>query len=484
MTQGNNEINKLKIDKNSILFKLWTYFSGFSIIILLTLWLLQTVLFGYVYESLKIHEVTKVGNTLRNEYNSENFQDILTTYANTKGLNISVLDEDGVFLYPITWFQLIKSSRNYMPRDTFERFFGVLDGENIKYKVTTMRFEEQSEPRIIYSGYLGEEGGKKHYVFIDTILKPVDVTVDVTKRILIIVTILSLFSGLFLAYFLSKRLSRPLVIMSNTAKALADGDYNVVFKKGDYTEIDNLSNTLNYAKDELTKTIEVRKDLIANVSHDLKTPLTVIKSYGEMIRDISGNNEKLRNDHLNTIISEADNLTNFVNDLLDLSKIESELDEIKRIEFDLSEIVEKVAKRFQFFRGSPINFEIFTHGDTRIFADKSKIEQVVYNFINNAINYSKEDNKIILKVIEEEDGVIFHCIDHGIGIADKDINDIWDRFYRVSNNHTRPAVGTGLGLYIVKTILNIHKFKFGVNSKLGEVSDFFFIADKPKKINN
>ncbi|KGF36866.1 HAMP domain-containing sensor histidine kinase [Peptoniphilus lacrimalis] len=472
------EIKKIKIDKNSILFKLWTYFSLFSIIILITLWLLQTVLFSYVYETLKIHEVTKVGNTLRNEYNSDNFQDTLINFTNSKGLTISVLDEDGAIVYPVTWFQLIESSKSYMSRNTFDRFFGTLERENLKYKVTTMRFEKDSEPRIIYSGYLGENGGKKYYVIIDTVLKPVDVTVDVTKRILLMVTILSLFSGMFLAYFLSRRLSQPLVRMSNTAKALADGDYNVYFKKGEYTEIDNLSKTLNYAKDELTKTIEVRKDLIANVSHDLKTPLTVIKSYGEMIRDISGNNEKMRNEHLNTIISEADNLTNLVNDLLDLSKVESELEDIKKQDFDLAEVVEKVAERFKYFKGFPINFQIYTHGNTKIVADKKKIEQVIYNFINNAINYSKDDKEIILKIIESDKGVEFHCIDHGIGISEKDIKDIWDRFYRVSNNHTRPSVGTGLGLYIVKTILNMHKFPYGVNSKLGQGSDFYFVGNR------
>ncbi|WP_071027219.1 sensor histidine kinase [Peptoniphilus raoultii] len=481
MTQENKNFEKIKkinIDKDSILFKLWSYFAVFSIIILVCLWLLQTVLFGYVYENLKIHEVTKVGNNLRNEFDKGNFQDLLLNYVNTKGLNISVFDEDGVIIYPITLLDLIKSSRTYMTMETFDKFFGSLQRENLKYKVTTMRFDKEDEPRIIYSGYLGKNEGKKYYLFIDTVLKPVDVTVDVTKRILMIVSVLSLILSLLLAFFLSKRISRPLVKMSNTAKELAHGNYNVNFKKGEYTEIDNLSNTLNYAKDELTKTIEVRKDLIANVSHDLKTPLTVIKSYGEMIRDISGSNEKMRNDHLNTIISEADYLTNLVNDLLDLSKIESELEDIKLEKFDLFDLTGKVTDRFKHLTDSPIDFKIEREGNTEIFADKRKIEQVIYNFINNAINYSKSSNEILLKIFESEEGVEFHCIDHGIGIDESEINSIWDRFYRAGTNHTRPQVGTGLGLYIVKSILNLHSFKFGVNSKINEGSDFYFIGKK------
>ena len=234
-----------------------------------------------------------------------------------------------------------------------------------------------------------------------------------------------------------------------------------------------------YAKNELTKTIEMRKDLVANVSHDLKTPLTVIKSYGEMIRDISGPNETLRNKHLETIISETDKLTALVNDLLDLSKIESNLEEIKKENFDLKEAANEVLDRFKINQNySDYTFETDFSGDTRILADRSKINRVIYNLINNAINYSPVNKNIKIIVSGDEDKTEFHCIDKGIGISEDDVKGIWDRFYRVRDNHTRPEIGTGLGLYIVKTIMELHGFEYGVNSKLGEGSDFYFIAQK------
>ena len=478
MTQEIKEIKKIKIDKNSILFKLWEYFVIFAGLILISIWLFQTVFLSSFYETMKIREVTKVGNELRNEYESSDFETKLSNYANTKGLEIKVLDENGAWVFPLRLFdEFVERPR--MIWENFDKFFGSLKRDNRTYKIYTVKYENLKDPSIIYAGYLGITDGEDYYLYINSVLKPVDATVDVIRRMLIIISFLSLIFASITAYFVSKRLSRPLVRMSNTAKELAAGDYKVKFKKGEYTEIDNLSNTLNYAKNELTKTIEMRKDLVANVSHDLKTPLTVIKSYGEMIRDISGPNEELRNRHLETIISEADNLTDLVNDLLDLSKIESNLEEIKKEEFDLNDSLGEVLDRFKINKNcSDYKFIVESKGNTKIKGDKSKIKQVIYNLINNAINYSPDNKNIKIIISGDENITEFHCIDKGIGIREEDIEEIWDRFYRVRDNHTRPEIGTGLGLYIVKTILELHNFEYGVNSKINEGSDFYFIGTK------
>lgn len=478
MTQEVKEIRRIRIDKNSILFKLWKYFVSFAALILISIWLFQTVFLSSFYETMKIHEVTKVGNQLRAEYESEDFETKLSNYANTKGLEIKVLDETGAWVFPLRLFdEFIERPR--MIWENFDKFFGSLKRDNRIYKIYTVRYENLKDPSIIYAGYLGNTNGEDYYLYINSVLKPVDATVDVIRRMLIIISFISLVMALIISYFVSKRLSRPLVRMSNTAKELAKGDYKVEFRKGEYTEIDDLSNTLNYAKDELTKTIEMRKDLVANVSHDLKTPLTVIKSYGEMIRDISGPNEELRNKHLETIISEADNLTALVNDLLDLSKVESNLEEIKKEEFNLEDSLYYVLDRFKINKNfSEYKFNIKSEGNTKIKADKSKINQVIYNLINNAINYSPDNKEIEIVIKGDSMFTEFHCIDNGIGIKEEDINGIWDRFYRVRDNHARPEIGTGLGLYIVKTILELHDFEYGVHSKFGEGSDFYFIATK------
>lgn len=473
------EIKRLKIDFHSILFKLWKYFVCFALLVIIFLWLFQIAFLSSFYETMKIHEVTKVGNQLREEYQSEDFERKLSNYANKKGMEIKVLDDKGRWEYPLKMFEALV--RPKMLPENFDKFFGALQRENLLYKVYTVRYPNLEDPSIIYAGYLGTNGTTSYYLYINTVLKPVDATIDVIKRILVMISILALFSGLIIAYFVSKRLSRPLVRMSNTAKELARGNYNVDFTKGSYTEMDELANTLNYAKDELTKTIELRKDLIANVSHDLKTPLTVIKSYGEMIRDLSGENREKRQEHIQIIINEADHLTSLVNNLLDLSKMESKLEDMKYLPVNLVELTKNVVERLEVLRRQE-GYEIViqAQGNTTVTGDATRLEQVIYNLLTNAIKYSKNNRKIEIKIFGDEEQTQFHCIDYGIGIPKQEQKEIWDRFSRGSKNRTRSESGTGLGLYIVKSILLNHGFQYGVESKLGEGSDFYFIANKEK----
>ncbi|MBP2025823.1 sensor histidine kinase [Peptoniphilus stercorisuis] len=477
MTQ---EDKLIKVDRNSIMFKFWKYFSGFAAIILIALWLLQIVFLNNFYESMKIREVTKIGNYLRSEYNSPDFEYQILNYSQKKGMNIEVIDEEGHLIYPFNWVEALFKPK-VMDEQTFNEFFSSIINGKEKYRVFVVKFPNLENPTLVYAGYLGLTDDVKYYITIKTSLDPVDSTIDILKKMLIIVSILSLGVSVVLSYFMSKRLSKPLVDMSKTAKKLGSGNYDISFRKGDYTEIDDLADTLNYATTELTKTIEMRKDLIANVSHDLKTPLTVIKSYGEMIRDISGNNEEKRNEHIETIIRESDNLTTLVNDLLDLSKMESNLEEINFIPVDLKNTTAKIVNRFEFQKEKDgYVFNLDFKGDCIVLGDEKKLEQVIYNLINNAINYSKAEKIITIKIEEKDNKVRFDCIDKGIGIKEDELEDIWERFYRVRDNHTRPSVGTGLGLYIVKNILELHNFEYGVNSQLGKGSDFYFIADTVK----
>ncbi|WP_238402351.1 sensor histidine kinase [Peptoniphilus asaccharolyticus] len=469
-------MNNKVLDKKSMMFNFWKYFMLFAAAILLALWLFQIVFLNRFYETMKIREVTKTGDSLKNEFKNKNFENIILNYSQNKGMNIEVIDEEGYLVYPLNWVEVIMNPRVLDERG-FEEFFENVGPGKKTYRVTLKKFKYLENSSIVYGGYLGKESGKDHYVLIKTNLEPVDSAVDILKNILLIVLGLSFALSVILSYFISKRLSRPLVEMSKTARKLGKGNYEVNFKYGDYTEINDLSKTLNYATNELTKTIEMRKDLIANVSHDLKTPLTVIKSYAEMIRDISGSNEVLRNEHIDIIISESDKLTQLVNDLLDISKIESSLESAKRERVDLVELSKNVIDRFTV----PSNvIELATNGECVIFADKRRIEQVIYNFISNALKYTGKNKKILIKIVEDGDLVVFNCIDNGVGIAKENIDSIWNRFYRIRDNHTRPRVGTGLGLHIVKSILEIHQYEYGVESEVNKGSRFYFKAKKYK----
>lgn len=221
-----------------------------------------------------------------------------------------------------------------------------------------------------------------------------------------------------------------------------------------------------------------QKDLIANVSHDLRTPLTMIKSYAEMIRDLSGDNPEKREAHLNVIIDETNRLNTLVNDMLNMSKMQSRSITIERSNFDIKATAESLLASYDILaeqEGYKIKFNcpapIIVNGD------EAKIKQVLSNLITNAVKYCGEDKEIIINIRKTGRKMRCEVIDHGAGIAPDEINHVWERYYKSSTHHVRPTEGSGLGLSIVKEILTLHRANYGVNSKLGKGSTFWFEMD-------
>ncbi|MFQ8601435.1 MAG: sensor histidine kinase, partial [Oscillospiraceae bacterium] len=230
--------------------------------------------------------------------------------------------------------------------------------------------------------------------------------------------------------------------------------------------------TLNYAAEELSKVEGLRRELIANVSHDLRTPLTMISGYGEVMRDLPGENTP---ENVQIIIDEARRLTSLVNDMLDISKFQSGTQKLHRTRFNLTQAIRDTLGRYNKLTekdGYAISFasdqEVYVH------ADELRISQVVYNFINNAITYTGPDKCIYLRQLVEGNSVKIEVRDTGEGIDPDKLQYIWDRYYKVDKAHKRAQIGTGLGLSIVKSILDLHGARYGVKSKTGEGSIFWF----------
>jgi len=211
--------------------------------------------------------------------------------------------------------------------------------------------------------------------------------------------------------------------------------------------------------------------LLANISHDLKTPLTIIKSYAELIKDITGDNKAKREEQLDVIIDEAKRLTELVNEILVVSQ-QNSTSKLNKTDFDFSELVESVVKKFD-FDNSGYNFRRDVKKGLWVNADRHKIEQVLFNFISNAVKYCGKDKEIIIVVKEAGGSARFDVFDHGNGISKQEQKYIWDRFSRASQKYKR-GDSTGLGLSIVRSILKSHDAVFGVNSAVGKGSDFYF----------
>ncbi len=313
-----------------------------------------------------------------------------------------------------------------------------------------------------------------YYLAINTTLEPVESYIDFIINQYLYIAIFVIIVALVVAFFLAKRISSPIVKMKNEANKLADGNYNVKFESNSFSEINDLASTLDDATDKLSQINDLRKDLVANVSHDIKTPLTIIQTYAEMIQDISGDDPKKRNEHLDVILKETEYLNKLVTDMSELSKLQSGNIVINRDNFDFKECTLHVLSLLEQLLVEK-NITIKTNLDECVvYADEIKISQVIYNFVSNAIKHSNNNDEITINIINNEDSVKFEVIDNGDGISEEVLPYVWDRYYKVDKNFNRNVNSTGLGLAIAKAILEAHKAKYGVESKLNEGAKFYF----------
>ena len=472
MNKLKNSIYKIKNDlkntkKNSLKINIWLFLIAFSIFILCFLWFFQIIFLGSYYKSYKTEELDKAASELRESVNLN--QQKIEDIAKRRDICIEIYGDD---IYAATVSNkgcMEFGNKNFKVKRDFINS-GLLEQH---YNLINSQYQNET---LIYALKLDTD----LYAFINASLEPLDSTITILSNQFIFTTIIVLILSLIIGYFISRKLSKPITKISNEAKKLADGNFSADFKTDiNIYEINELADSLNYAKDELSKTESLKRDLMANVSHDLKTPLTMIKAYAEMVRDITYDNKEKREENLNTIIEETDRLTLLVNDILDLSAAESGNTVLKLETIDLIELINQVIQRFKILSEQEHYEFIFTHPDkTIITADYKRIYQVIYNLTNNAINYTGADKKIYINIKETKHSYIIEIKDTGKGIKKEDIKHIWEKYYHSDKKHKRNNYGTGLGLSIVKNILQIHNYKYGVTSS-NKGSTFYF--EIPKK---
>ena len=303
-------------------------------------------------------------------------------------------------------------------------------------------------------------------------LQPVNSTIDVLADQYKFVTVGVFILSFIIAYFVSNRISKPIIKISEKSRLMGQGNYDITFEESDILELKELADTLNSTTKELAKTDELRREIMANVSHDLRTPLTMITAYSEIMRDIPGENTP---ENVQVVIDEANRLTTLVNDLLNLSKIQAGVASLETKDYDLTEsingVVERNAKLLE-----PYGYKVVFGYDRHVYvnADEFKIYQVIYNLLGNAVNYTGEDKRVTISQKVIDDKVRIEVIDTGEGIEPDKLSYVWDRYYKVDKTHKRAVIGTGLGLSIVKNILELHNAKYGVNSQVGKGSTFWF----------
>lgn len=395
-------------------------------------------------------------------------EDIIDEYVLSEGIFVFIFDGSG---------NCLLSDAHFRKEIVDAVFLSVEENSSVWEEGRVYGFTTQKGNRATYNVVTCIiYGGIQAKCVVYFPVSSVAASVTRVELILIIIALGAVLIAFFISYTLAQKLSSPLKEISYTAKKLAGGDYSVQFNSAQYTEIATLSDSLNYMKDEMKKSDDFQKELLANVSHDLKTPLTMIKAYASMIKEISGDDKEKREKHLQVIIDESDRLTGLVNDILNTSKISSGLQQLNIKVFNITELLYSVINKFSYLQETQ-GYSLMVDVDPNLYSsgDEEKIYQVVYNLVSNAVNYTGEDKTVFisLKYEPEADLIKFAVRDTGKGISEEELTHIWDRYYRSKDSHTRPVKGTGLGLNIVKIILQSHKFKFGVDSTEGVGSTFY-----------
>ena len=472
----NKEANK---GNASISWRLFGILIAFVAVMLLVIWIFQVVLLNKFYQRSKLDEFEKTRDAISEYVNDQReLKKIVTRYSYKYDACVVVVkinDKD----------QAVNIANSHIS--------GTCLGPNITDTVLTRMYTDAknnggeyihkwqspeghesdapSDARTVYISAFTSNGGK-YAVMINSEMQPLNATVRTLEKQFGWIALILVIGALILAAIITKKVCTPLEKMGESAKSLAMGNYNVNFGGKEYKEAQNLADALNYASKELKKNDNLQKELVANISHDLRTPLTLIKGYAEVMIDIPDENTP---ENMQIIIDETRRLTELVNDMLDLSKIKAGTRKPEKEVFNLTETVKTVLERYKKLTekdGYDISF--IANEDIYIFADITMMLQVIYNLVNNAVNYTGDEKKVVVTQSVIGDKVKISVTDSGQGIDKEDLPYIWDRYYKVDKIHKRAQIGTGLGLSIVKGILEAHETQYGVESKMGEGTTFWF----------
>ncbi len=432
------------MDKLKLKWKMFTFLLGFCALLLIILWLFQTVFLTDMYKIIRKNEIKKAIALVEENIDSAGLQTVLNNLEAGKEIIVMPAKE---FAQPE---RMMHNDRGRRPPETITetKEFILQDGRTISLTFHAM-------------------------------ITPVDATVSTLQLQLYIITGIMLLLAVFIAVAISARISRPIEEINKSAKILASGCYDTSFEGHGFLEIRELSDTLNIAASELSKVEKLRKELMANISHDLRTPLALIYSYAEVMHDFP---DEISAEQTEIIMKEVERLNSLVKDVMDVSRMETGTIEMNRELYNLTHSLKSTTMRMAELvkkDGYTINFE--SEDDVFVVADEVKITQAFYNLLLNAITHGGSDKNVTVRQSVSGDFVKIEVEDSGEGITGEDLPHIWDRYYKVDKKHRRGITGTGLGLSIVKKIVDIHEGSCGVESEPGKGSIFWIMLKAKQK---
>ncbi|NLO38086.1 MAG: HAMP domain-containing histidine kinase, partial [Ruminiclostridium sp.] len=348
------------MDKLKLKWKIFIFMLAFCSVLLLILWLFQTVFLSDFYKMIRRNDLHEAMALVEENINSTDLREILFQLETDKSVIVSPTKD---FVKPQT---PRPDGRGGLPPETITetKEFTLSNGQVISFTFYAM-------------------------------ITPVNATVSTLQIQLYMITVIMIFASVVIALVLSDVIAKPLVRLNSGAKKLSKGNYNPDFNGNGYLEVKELSDTLNSTAIELSKVDALRRELIANVSHDLRTPLALIYSYAEMMQDFP---DEITTTQVQTIMSETKRLSSLVNDILDVSRLETGTMELHTRTYSLTESIDKTVSRLSELLKNEGYSIVFEHSeDVYATADEAKITQAIYNLLTNAVNSSTNDKHIVVR---------------------------------------------------------------------------------------
>lgn len=468
--------------------KIQTYILAFLMILMAALWFIQVVFFNSIYKLVKRQEATEVAQMMVQVINGQQRieklveevaeKEVCIVVFNSKMQQIQSLDGPRECIIHKMSYQEKLDIINGL-KNTNNRFLEYTQ-EDVTYRLVTHSgsrdfrlFNEKEEVEtFVYVNRIVATDGEEYCILVNAQAIPFNSVINTSRMVLAIVTMFAFVFAFLLLIFISKIISDPIEQINKKAKILAQGHYDVEFDAKGYKEINELSETMTLTAKELSNLEKLRREFVANVSHDLRTPLTMISGYAEVMRDIPGENTA---ENAQVIINETKRLSNMVSDVLSISKIQSGAIKPNVESYNITESIRNITKNMaDMLKGDGFTIEFISDRDVMVNADKTMIDRSFYNLMANAVNYSEEIKQITVKQIIKRNFVRIEVADLGCGIPEHTLPYIWERYYKGIKNNVDGVKSSGLGLSIVKTFIEAHNGTCGVHSKEGEGSTFWF----------
>jgi signal transduction histidine kinase len=426
-------------------FKLFIGFLCMAAITIGLLWLIQAVFLKDSYLNQRVDGITAALENAAGESDVD-----YTALESEQNISILSVDSAGNMLY---------MSEGLPMRGQLTKIIPSLISQSTDGQVHLLQTESQN----IRYATIGEKLSENLYVFAVFSMVDVNEASRLLLRQLWIITTALAVASVLLALVLSRMFSKPIVSVTRSARMMAEGKLDVALPVRSKDEIGQLTQALNELGAQLSKTETLRRELIANVSHELRSPLSVIQGFAETVRDVTWPIEEKRSAQLTMISEEAARLSHIVTDILDYSRMQSGVDSVSIETFPLRPVLKDMTGKFEVAAGQKdIRLEL-NCADTKVRFDNNKLMQVLNNLLSNAINHAPEHSTVTIRAAKLMDRVKISIGNAGAPIPAAEMDRIWERYHRVPQTQGT-AMGTGLGLSIVKSILSLHNVPFGVSS--------------------